>query len=81
MHTRAQLRQLAHWYSAATSHRLPGAAAETYLMNFMVSVPRMTRLSALACAWIEVTPAEFSSTCQGWTAAGETYVVTVGEGD
>ena len=48
-------------YSAATSHLLLGAAKLTYLINFMVSASRATRLSALHAAWMDVTPAELSS--------------------
>ena len=48
-------------YSAATSHRLPGAAALTYLTNFIVPGGRSVRLSALLIAWIEVTPSDESS--------------------
>ena len=48
-------------YSAATSHRLPGAAALTYLTNFIVPGGRSVRLSALLIACIEVTPSDASS--------------------
>ena len=50
-----------HANSAATSHRLPGAAALTYLTNFIVPGWRSVRLSAFERAWIDVTPSEASS--------------------
>ena len=50
----------AHEYSAATSQRDPGAAALTYLTNFIASGFLITRESALFAAWIDMTPAESS---------------------